>query len=237
MSNPLEQVQTDIFNRIKAAPYFADKGVFLIRARANLGLTAIQEQVDNYLAGLKLVGGKQGIAVLVQMPSGDTIDPNVPGPRLKFSFQVRVIERPMENMNAATGTLAPAEEVCLEVLQLIHQFKPNRSFTLVAASPAMVPTDDGGAMRIVYDVRFEQLTGLARPVKCAIPEIVRGASGFPTTVTVNTTGGASARYSLDGSYPTLVYASPLDIASACTFRALSSLAGSQESDVVDLEIS
>lgn len=233
--NPLQQIQEDMFARLLAAPYFADIGVFLFRPRAKGGLTAVQSDVDNNLAGLVARGGKTGLAVIVLMPIGNALDPNVPGPRLQFVFQVRVIERPMVNMSPDKGTLKPAEEVVLEVLQMFHHCKFNRSFTLVAGTPAMVPTDEGGPERVIYDCRFEQLSGLAKPLKCVLPVITPADAAAPTTVAITTaTPGAAIFYSLDDSYPSVQYDSDLTISLRTFIRAIARLDGYQDSDVADL---
>jgi len=226
MKNALEQVQIDIFQRLLAAPYFADVGVFLFRPRAAGGLTEVQSQVDKNLAGLVERGGKTGACVMVMMPVASSQDPNVPGPRLTFAFSVRVIERPMVNMSSARGTLKPAEEISLEVLQQLHHFKPNPSFILVAGQPAIVPVTDAPDL-VIYDVTLTQLTGLEKPLKAAAPVITQSLGTMVITVGVS----ESALYSLNGSYPSSPYTVPVVVTAGTQARALALRTGYQSSDI------
>ena len=230
MSNPLQSVQEDIFGRLLTAPYFADVGVFLFRPRASGGMTQVQSEIDKQLAGLQERGGKTGACVIVMMPVASSQDPNVPGPRLTFTFIVRVIERPMVNMSSSRGTLKPAEEIALEVAQLLHQWKPTPSFILVAGSPVITPVAED-ANHVTYDCVFTQLTGLAKPLKCSAPVITN-----PVLSTVAVAAGASqtALYSIDGSYPSIPYTIPVSVPTATTFRALSLRTGYQASDISQL---
>jgi hypothetical protein len=229
--NALQQTQVDMYEKLLDAPYFADVGVFLFRPRASGGMTQVQSEIDKQLAGLVARGGKTGACVIVMMPIAGSQDPNVPGPRLTFTFVVRVIERPMVNMDTANGSLKPAEEIALEVLQQFHQWKPNPSFILVAGSPAITPQADEDN-RVTYDCIFTQLTGLAKPIKAAAPVITQSLGFGTVTVPV----GDSAYYSLDGSYPTTLYTAPFAVISGQLVRSFARRANAQDSDLSQILI-
>lgn len=205
--SPLETVQSDIYGRLLADPYFADVSVFLFRPRAAGGMVAVQSDVDKALAGLVQRGGKTGVAVIVQMPLATSQNPDVPGPRLTYIFSVSVLERPMINMDAATGTKKSAEDIATEILRLLHQWKPNQSQILTAASNAIVPVEAAPGV-VAYDCRLDQMTGLVPLAKAAAPVI--DATVPAAVVLTSTTIGATFVYSIDGSYPSLPYAGPFN---------------------------
>lgn len=229
MSNALQQTQEDMYQKLLDAPYFADVGVFLFRPRSSGGMTQVASEIDKQLAGLVARGGKTGACVIVMMPIAGSQDPNVPGPRLNFTFVVRVIERPMVNMDTANGSMKPAEEIALEVLQQFHQWKPNPSFILVAGSPAITPQADEDN-RVTYDCIFTQLTGLAKPLKAAAPTLI---VTIPLLGLVEIVPGANqtASYSIDGSYPTEPYTVPVSVPTATRFRAVAHRPLHQDSDI------
>jgi hypothetical protein len=137
----------------------------------------------------------------------------------------------MVNMDTANGSLKPAEEIALEVLQQFHQWKPNPAFILVAGSPAIAPQADDDN-RVTYDCIFTQLTGLAKPVKAAAPTLVN-ALGF---VTITTAVGDSAYYSLDGSYPSTLYSVPVAVVAGQTVRSFARRSSAQDSDLSQIII-
>jgi hypothetical protein len=230
--SPLETVQSDIFGRILAAPYFADISVYLFRPRAAGGMTAIQSEVDKALAGLVERGGKVGVAIVVQMPLGTSQNPDVPGPRLTFNFSVSVYERPIVNMDSARGTQKSAEDVACEVLRLLHQWKPNPSQILTAAANAIVPVEAAPGV-VAYDCRLDQMTGLVPLVKAAAPVI---DATTPTAVALTSaTPGAAILYSLAGEYPATPYAAPFD-GTGLLVRAVASAPGLAASNISEKQL-
>jgi len=230
--SPLETVQTDIYGRLLADPYFADVGVFLFRPRASGGMVAIQSEVDKALAGLVARGGKTGAAVMVQMPLASSQTPDVPGPRLTFNFSVSVYERPIVNMDPATGTLKSAEDIATEVLRLLHQWKPNPSQILTASANAIVPVE-GAPGIVAYDCRLDQMTGLVPLAKAAAPVIDGTDPG--AVVLTSTTPGATFVYSLDGSYPSVAYAAPFN-GLASLVRAVAVAGGMAASNISEKQL-
>lgn len=205
--SPLETVQSDIYGRLLADPYFADVSIFLFRPRAAGGMVAVQSDIDKTLAGLVKRGGKTGAAVIVQMPLATSQNPDVPGPRLTFNFSVSVLERPMINMDPANGTLKSAEDIATEVLRLLHQWKPNPSQILTASANAIVPVEAAPGV-VAYDCRLDQMTGLVPLAKAATPVI--DATAPAAVVLTSSSVGATFVYSIDGSYPSLPYVGPFN---------------------------
>jgi hypothetical protein len=230
--SPLETIQTDIFRRIKSADYFADISVFIFRPRSSGPMVQVQSQVDKALAGLISRAGKTGAAVIVQMPLATSQNPDVPGPRLTFNFAVSVFERPMVNMDLATGTLKSAEEIATEVLRLLHQWKPNPSQILTAAQNAIIPVEVD-SNTVAYECRLEQMTGLIPLAKAAAPVIDVGS---PTAVVMTSTSpSATILYSLDGSYPSIEFTGPFD-GTGAQIRALAQSAGLADSNISEKQL-
>jgi hypothetical protein len=228
--SPLERLQNDVYARLSAHAYFVDVGVYLLRPRANLGFTQIQTEVDQLISSLVRKAGKGGAAIMVLMPTADSPDANVPGPRLTYTISIRVQELVVVNMGP-NGTGKSAEDIALEVAQVLHHFNAGNGSVLVAAPDALTPSAEADP-KVTIDVKFSQLSGLTKPAKVASPTIAPSSGAAPQTVTLTcATAGATIRYSIDDSYPTLLYTAPLSIASACTLRVAAEKSGLQQSDV------
>ncbi len=235
----LEITQTDLAGRLSVDPFFAGIPVFVVRPREQESFTTIQTKIDQMIGGLTSYNGKSGAAVYVLMPTGDAADINVPGPRLNFAFVVRVQELPIINMGPK-GTQKSAEEIALKVLSLLHHFNPGKGNVIVAAADALTPSSAADP-KITIDVKFIQTSGVQPEVKVVTPQLtsapaVSPAVGVDVTITC-ATDGASLFYSIDGSYPSLPYTAPVNVAASAIVRAVASKSGLQQSDIRQLTIS
>lgn len=235
----LEIGQTDLAARFTADPFFADVGVFVLRPRGNESFVTIQSKIDQLIGGLVKKNGKSGAAVFVLMPTADSVNPDTPGPRLKFKYTVRVQELPIINMGD-NGTQKSAEEIALRVLQLGHHFSPGTGNVIVAASDAMTPSADADP-KITIDVNFEQQGGVRAESKVITPALTSAPAVDPDTgndVTITcATAGASILYSVDGTYPTLPYTVPVNVPGSATVRAVATKSGLLPSDVRQITLS
>lgn len=230
--SPLEVIQLDMAARLNGDDYFATIPIFVLRPRASEGFVQIQTRIDQAINAHTTKAGKSGAAVTVLMPLGEAQSPNVPGPRLDFTFVVRVQELPIVNMNADTGTLKSAEEIALRVAQMFHHWQNGSGQVLVAASGGtMVPNADFDP-KLTYDVKFRLQTGLGQIAKTAAVGISPASGAAPQTVTLSCgTVGALIFYSIDGSYPSLPYGAPVAVSTAGTLRAVATSTGRVASDI------
>lgn len=235
MSSQIERGQADIYGRISQDAFFSDIKIYLFRPRSSAEAVQIQTQIDNSLAGLETKAGKSGAAVIVKMPSATVQFPNVPGPRFDLVYSVTVLENPLVNMGAANGTLKSAEDIALNVLNLLHHFViGDFGMALVATGEALrsLGIDDNG--RIAYDCFLTMKLGLSKPNKVITPAI----SGTAGAVIISTlTPGATILYTTDGTYPwsgnagVLTYSAPFSVASGTVVRSVATKTALQASDL------
>lgn len=231
--SPLEQLQSDAFERMTAAAYFADIGIYLLRPRSNLSAAQIVEKIEAALNGVAKKGGKAGLAATVLMPLADAPEPNTPGPRLSLRMTVRVQENVLVNMGSA-GTLKSCESAGIEVLRLLHRFNPyGVAGVLTADRDALVPNAEFPG-KVTYDVNFRALLDLSQDAKVARPEI----TGTTAAVTITcATSGASIYYSTDDSLPrsggagSTAYTVPFSVTAGKRVRAAAYKTSMQASDV------
>jgi hypothetical protein len=138
----------------------------------------------------------------------------------------------MINMDTATGTQKSAEDIAVEILRLLHQWKPNQSQILTASQNAIVPVESAPGV-VAYDCRLDQMTGLVPLAKAAAPII--DATAPAAVVLTSTTAGAAITYSLDGDYPSVPYAAPFD-GSGQFIRAVASAAGLAASNISEKQL-
>lgn len=227
MSDALELDQEDFAERLKADPYLDDISVFVQRK----GVT--ENDINVALSVLNEKGGKIGACLVVLMPELVPDSPNVPGPRYNIRTTVQVIEQPLFNLDN-TGTGKSAEQIAQRVRQLLHHFANGHGATYNFDGMEPISADAG---KVSYAVKFSRLAGDSMLAKVATPSISTDSVSAPATVTIAcATAGATIRYSLDGTYPTLLYTAPLAVTTAATVRAVAEKTGLQQSDIRQLTI-
>jgi hypothetical protein len=240
MTSGLERLQLDIAARLESVDAFATVPITVIRPRTAEEATLIQTRLDQTLAGLVQKAGKSGAAIIVQMPTADVPEANVPGPQLEVTVQVRVLENPLINMNAAAGTLRSAEQIALDILAALHHFDPGTSgCPLFADKRSIEPVLDFPG-KVAYDVNIRTRLGAVPEPKCQ--GVTFSKSGSLPTVEVTLTtpeSGAEIRYTVDGSFPgptAALYEDPFIQATAATIRAAAYAEGKQGSDISETTI-
>src|ERR1043165_3885480 len=137
----LEKLHRDVTELLKSSEYFGDIPVYLVRPRDQAEAVMIQTAIDEGLMGLRSQAGKSGAAIMVMMPTVDVPTQETPGPYLSAEVMVCVVESPLFNMNATTGTGKSAEEIGLSVLHTLHHWSPGYGAVLNAARKAMTADD------------------------------------------------------------------------------------------------
>jgi hypothetical protein len=240
VSSLIEKAQADIFGRLSQDAFFTDVSVYLFRPRSEEEAVEIVNNINQSLAGLITKGGKSGIAAVVRLPSANVAEPNIPGPRLRLIYTVRVLENPMINMGSA-GTGKSAEDVALVILNLLHHFQAaDFGSALFCDGQALVGLDADDQGRIGYDCNVTMNLGLARSTRVNTPAI----SGTPAGVTITCgTGGADVVYTTDGSYPVIgtgftgtLYSAPFAVTSGTLVRSVATKSGLQASDLASKTI-
>lgn len=234
MSNSLETLQGDIYGMLLETTDLQYISIFQERPRDATETVSLTDRINKALAGLVTRNGKAGVACIVMMPVVSVGSPNVPGPEVQIEIAVRVIELPSKNMNTSgVGTGSSAEEIAMNVLQLLHQWSPGKGAILTANGQAIRPADEGDG-KVAYDVILSRNAG-NDPVSRAVAPTISNAGG---TITLTVPTG-SIYYTTDGSYPSssdTLYSTPFAPAAQSLVRCVTYRSGFQPSNISELQL-
>lgn len=225
MSDPIAQLQADVFAKLGAEAFFAP---FPMLLETN-GLT--QSEYEKSTQIVKVKSGKMGAALVVMLPEAknDTFGSAVIEDRA--SVIVRVLEMPKIN-RGAQGIGVAWSEISREVKITLNTFILGGT---MLSYKGTTPYNDGDGT-IGENVVFEIVLPLPRPVKCAQPRI----SGTLSAVSITTsTPGATIRVTIDGSFPSqgntaaFDYTAPFTAIADMAVRAAAWKSDRQGSDVAE----
>jgi hypothetical protein len=229
----LTQIQDDIADRLAADDYFSDIPVMSER-KADL-----LNEITKSLGTITKKGGKCGVCVVVLSPEANNTASGVPGGILGVTIPVRVLEDPLYNNDATTGTQKAALTIARRIALVLDSYSPEGVCQCLRLdkSNTIEPTQDVVAP-IAYDVNISTVEGYKIPyTKVNTPTISPRSGTLPQTITLAcATALASIYYTTDGSYPSSInthatlYATPFTLSTACTLRVVAYLAGSIASD-------
>lgn len=231
----LEQLQLDITGRLDSLPGFLYVPVKSIRPRSEAEALLIQTEIDKTLAGLEQKNGKGGATAIVQMPTLDVENPDIPGPDLVVTTVVRVLENPQINMGDA-GTQSSAETLGLLGLAGLHQWDPGDGNPLFARGRAMEPNLDFDGL-VGYDILIQCRLGIQPEASVPEPALTLYSGTAALSCPLS---GAEIRYTLDGSFPgpaATLYASPFSVGAAKLLRAAAYKDGLLPSHITQQSIS
>ena len=145
----LQLLQADIGRKLQSEAYFSDIPVFVVREQT------IEEAVAKAVMGNTYQQGHTGLAVKVEMPSAscNAESDKLPGPFLTVSYLVSVHELPMVNFGAR-GTKKSAEEVALNVMNMLHLFDFGRTIASFRASPNALVPNLSQLPKVIFEVEF-----------------------------------------------------------------------------------
>jgi hypothetical protein len=217
-TSPIEQMQDDITGRLLSLPALQHVGIEKIRPRDKAEALQIQTRIDQALAGLVKRNDKSGAVAIVQMPTIDVPEPDIPGPQPVVVCSVRIFENPMVNM-LATGSRLSAESIGLTALGALHHYDPGTGGSpFYADQRALEPNGDYPG-KIVYDLYIRSRLDVPMPVKSAPPQIDNYGGEIVLT------GTGSLYYTTDGTYPhsgndsATLYTAPFTPGAGTTIRA------------------
>jgi hypothetical protein len=236
IASELVLLQNDISRKLLAEQYFTDIPVFVVRSKT------VEGDIANAINGVSMKQGKSGIAVQVIMPTADCVDQyeKVPGPFFIANYCVRIQEIPLINMGAR-GTQKTAEEVALNVLNMLHLFNFGRSLVAFRASPTALTPSLEFEPRLTYDVCFHAVYQLPRGVDLRVPTPTADISGATLTLTDSDPDARIYYTAQDTDYPSadaggILYSTPFTVLVGSTIRAAAYKDGLQSSEVLRLDI-
>ena len=210
----LENLQTDVLNKLLSEAYFVDLTVVSLRK------LVIESDINAGLVYLTTKAGKQGAGVIVGMPTIEVPSPNVPGPELELKLPVRVMEQPTINQ-ATGGTTKTAEQIAINVLQALHQFQIEGLGALYGEASAIKPNTDTEGV-VAYDVMLTVRIPQTAPTFTRLPTM--DLSILQVTLTTSESG-VTIYKTTDGTFPgsytgstATVYTAPFNVASGTTVR-------------------
>lgn len=233
MSSKLKLLQADILGVLSLSDYFAD---ITIVAEDKADLTAI---INRALAPMAVKGGKGGVCVVVEEPEAEA-PTTIPGPYITSArLKVVVLENVANNRGThGTGKTCYAIAEQIQSLLFDQEFAGTTEGKLWPGAPAIQslgPVPDNPQL-VVVQCAFEAHVSL--PVLSKVAEPTIGMISGDHIQLVCSTSGAAIKYSIDGSFPSMVYTAPFTAPVAgTTVRAVAAKTGSATSNVVAAMVS
>ncbi len=205
-----------------------------------------QQTIDKVTAAIcgKAVNAQySGLCGFVNMAHTEGVPDTLGAVKTFLVTEVTILESPTYNRNAKVGFGANAglySDDAAEGLALyVHNWRDYgiadcaRIQGIVTQHPGWLPEEVrekllGKADIVESAFQIRALIDYGTQAKCFPPSIVVAAGSATLTAK---TAGATQYYSLDGSYPTLAYSTPVTVTTGQTIRALSKLTDYQDSDV------
>ncbi len=143
-------------------------------------------------------GAQAGAGVLVEMPTMQVTEPNLPGPSGQFLVTCVVMEEPNQNMTAEAGTQIEAENIAQMVLECLHGLMFEGLGSLYSDDRPITPTEEWEGL-VAYRVSLRlRLTSDPKQIeRVPVPTIQEQA----LQVTLKAVAGADIYYTTDGSFP------------------------------------
>ncbi len=227
MSSLLKQLQLDAAGLLNTCDYFEDITV-VAEDKADLS-TVIQQS----LSAIAAKNGKSGLVVIIEEPTAEA-PTQLSGPYLTLvKLKVLIMENLMVNRTDPYGTQKIGYEVAEAICEVLFQAQLDGTGTnpLWPGQPAIRSL---GALPDLteimgVEVNLEAHIALPSVAKVATPTITNTTGSITLA---STTGGAALLYSLDGSFPSLVYTAPFATPDAGTrIRAIGTKTGQATSDI------
>lgn len=223
----LVKLQQDWALKLLSEPALARINVVQLRQMV------VESRIDVRLITRTARNGRSGCGIIVEMPTFSVPSASAPGPAGAFDLTFLVVESPVVNHAAATGTLQSAEEVAMILLDLGHRFFVRDTAEFSAARQAMEPAEaDPG--HVAYRVRLSFLHTPTPSARVATPDIAE--AGGVVTLTC-ATADADIYLTTDDSFPgpgnpvAALYAGPVPVEWGTILRVAAYKDGLAGSDV------
>lgn len=237
MSDILETLQADILAVLKNTPSLA--GAHVIAEDSGDMESEVLRRLGKLTEGPL---GRKGLVIVVNLPEVSDAETNLPGPPIGITLGIQIIEQPLVNREASTGTGIRSSVAALRTLAALH-LRSLANALLVAGDAPVRPVRGMRKGYLGHTVAMAlQYRGITPAAKVAG---VTPAWLEDDTLTLTTpTSGAEIWYTTDGSYPAptnaqaLLYSAAIpDLEVGTVVRAAAYHTTSAPSDLTELTIS
>lgn len=208
LTDVLLQTELDLVGYLSLDPELVDVRVIPARtARGEDEGGNINDLIEQALAGIVSKNGKSGVIIIVLMPDAVPVDPNLPGPQMDLTCEIRIVENRLIN-EGATGTGLSAPQLAIHVSRVLDHWSPN-SMTILRHDSRMIEeltATDQPAWAVRFRLRYatQALPKTPSPLITAeADQMVSLSCALPA---------AEIRYTLDGCFPggesSMVYDGP-----------------------------
>jgi hypothetical protein len=186
--------------------------------------------------------GKKGLVIVVNLPEVDTAEGNLPGPPVRISLSIQVIEQPVINRDTTSGTGIRSSVAAIRTLAALH-LRSLANALLVAGEKPITAVRGMKKGFLGHTVTLGlQYRGIEPATKV---QQVAATWTQDDTLTLSTATAAAIIYTTtDGSYPTPSnlaarrYTAPIaNLAVGTRVRAAAYHATATPSDLTELTIS
>ena len=188
----------------------------------------IESTAEKAVKTVKSRNGTQGIAALILRPTVSTANANLPGPQSEAIITIQMVENVLVNRSGRGSGILP-DDMSFRILSSLHRLVLGNK--AVFAEPIPVRPLPMPAGFVSYEIR------LRVPLYNEPLERTRAAEidndGGTITLT-SETPSSSFNYSIDGSYPSLVYTVPFTPAAGVLVRAIATSASLLPSSISEL---
>jgi hypothetical protein len=237
----INDLQNDQYSALLGDPEIA--GVSIFRRRTPLPVdddgnvvvgdsAAIDDQLNDVLAGTTQRVGKAGVAIIVMLPDVKLESAQNMTLPIVLKWKLRVVENQMINEGLG-GTGQASSRLALHVAQFM-QTRAFRGGNPLRCDPAKAIEEITLPGYIVHEINGECTVTVPLRAKCARPVIAQADGALTLSCS---TGAARIYYTLDQSYPgsgnagALLYAEPIVLAPGTyTLRTAAEADGMQASD-------
>ena len=192
---------------------------------------AIDAMAQKAVSTIKSRGHTKGIAALILRPVVASANANLPGPQSDAIVTIQMSENVSVNRGSIGSKILP-DDMSFRILDVLHHLQIGSKTLFAAPTPIQpLPAPVGFvSYEIILRIPLHN-----QPLEKTRQPVIDNDGG--TVTLTSATPSAAFNYSLDGSYPSLVYTAPFAVSSGELVRAIATSASLLPSGITELTIS
>jgi hypothetical protein len=190
----------------------------------------IDSTAQKAVSTAKSRGGTQGIAAIILRPTVSNSGGDLPGPQLDALITIQMIENVLVNRSGRGSKILP-DDMSFRILNVLHRLQIGTKTVYGEANPVRpLPAPSGF---VSYEIKLKYPL-YNKPIPKTNPSVIDDDGG--TVTLTSTTPLAEFKYSLDGSYPSIVYTVPFAASSGDLVRSVATSPDLTPSFIAELTI-